>query len=85
MRALRPIYFAFGFAGLVVSLQRCQPAELDPEKAKPVDTTTNACTGKTKCTEMRSCTEARYYLAHCPNVEIDGDFDGEPCEEQWCH
>lgn len=85
MRALRPFLFALGSAGLLASLENCQPAEMDGEKPKTVDSTAYACSGKTKCSEMRSCAEARYYLAHCPNVEIDGDSDGEPCEEQWCH
>lgn len=42
------------------------------------------CEGKTRCTEMTSCAEARFYLAHCPGVKIDGDHDGVPCESQWC-
>lgn len=43
------------------------------------------CDGKVRCHEMKSCEEARYYLAHCPNVEIDGDGDGRPCEEMCGH
>ncbi|MGI9878351.1 cold shock domain-containing protein [Vibrio chagasii] len=42
------------------------------------------CEGKTYCSQMRSCDEAKFYLANCPNVKIDGDNDGEPCEMQWC-
>lgn len=48
------------------------------------DTTTYSCTGKTVCPEMKSCNEAMFYLKNCPDVEIDGDFDGIPCEEQHC-
>ncbi|WP_443083319.1 excalibur calcium-binding domain-containing protein [Vibrio sp. VPAP30] len=33
---------------------------------------------------MTSGHEAKFYLAHCPNVKIDGDRDGVPCEQQWC-
>ncbi|TLZ00944.1 MAG: excalibur calcium-binding domain-containing protein [Gammaproteobacteria bacterium] len=33
---------------------------------------------------MNSCAEAKYFLAHCPNVKMDGDHDGIPCERQWC-
>ncbi|MBP6719887.1 MAG: excalibur calcium-binding domain-containing protein [Rhodoferax sp.] len=33
---------------------------------------------------MRSCEEAKYFLAHCPGVKMDGDGDGIPCEEQLC-
>jgi hypothetical protein len=25
-----------------------------------------------------------FYLKHCPGVEIDGDHDGIPCEQQLC-
>lgn len=42
------------------------------------------CDGRTRCTQMRSCDEAKYFLAHCPTVKMDGDGDGIPCEDQWC-
>ena len=42
------------------------------------------CLGKTRCSEMRSCDEAMFYLDNCTGVEIDGDGDGIPCERQWC-
>jgi hypothetical protein len=42
------------------------------------------CDGRIYCSEMRSCAEAKYFLAHCPNVKMDGDHDGIPCERQWC-
>ncbi|WP_435546973.1 excalibur calcium-binding domain-containing protein [Desulfobacterium sp. N47] len=29
--------------------------------------------------------DARFYLKNCPNVQIDGDNDGVPCESQWCN
>ncbi|MCX8759367.1 excalibur calcium-binding domain-containing protein, partial [Vibrio parahaemolyticus] len=25
-----------------------------------------------------------FYLSNCPNVKIDGDNDGIPCESQFC-
>ncbi|MGJ7901301.1 cold shock domain-containing protein [Lysobacter sp. 1R34A] len=43
-----------------------------------------ACDGRSHCSQMTSCAEARYFLRHCPNTEMDGDGDGEPCEQQWC-
>lgn len=43
-----------------------------------------SCDGRTHCAQMRSCTEAKYYLANCPGVQMDGDGDGIPCEQQWC-
>ncbi len=42
------------------------------------------CTGKTRCSQINSCEEAKFYLRNCPGVEIDGDGDGIPCESQWC-
>lgn len=44
-----------------------------------------SCSGKVYCSEMTSCEEAKYYLANCPEVKIDGDGDGIPCESQWCN
>lgn len=42
------------------------------------------CDGRTKCSQMTSCDEAVYFLNHCPNTQMDGNHDGEPCEQQWC-
>lgn len=44
-----------------------------------------SCDGRTMCSQMTSCAEARYFLAHCPNTKMDGDNDGVPCERQWCN
>jgi hypothetical protein len=33
---------------------------------------------------MTSCAEARYFLANCPGVKMDGDNDGIPCELDHC-
>lgn len=43
------------------------------------------CRGKIYCSEMTSCAEAKFYLRNCPGVKIDGDYDGIPCEKQWCN
>lgn len=43
------------------------------------------CDGRTYCSQMTSCSEAKYFLSHCPSVKMDGDGDGIPCEEQWCN
>ena len=42
------------------------------------------CDGRTHCSQMTSCAEATYFLQHCPNPKMDGNNDGEPCEQQWC-
>lgn len=43
------------------------------------------CEGKTRCTEMASKEEAQFYLKNCPEVKIDGDGDGDACEDQFGH
>jgi cold shock CspA family protein len=43
------------------------------------------CDGRTHCSQMTSCAEAEFFLSNCPNVEMDGNHDGEPCERQWCN
>ena len=42
------------------------------------------CDGRTHCSQMTSCAEATYFLRNCPNVQMDGNNDGVPCEQQWC-
>jgi len=42
------------------------------------------CDGRTRCSQMTSCEEATFFLRNCPNVKMDGDGDGIPCEDQWC-
>jgi cold shock CspA family protein len=42
------------------------------------------CDGRTHCSQMTSCAEATFFLRNCPNVQMDGDYDGVPCEQQWC-
>lgn len=44
-----------------------------------------SCDARTHCSQMTSCEEARYFLIHCPGTQMDGDGDGEPCEQQWCN
>ena len=43
------------------------------------------CDGRTHCSQMSSCAEAKYFLNNCPGVKMDGDRDGVPCEQQWCN
>ena len=42
------------------------------------------CDGRTHCSQMTSCEEAKFFLRNCPNTKMDGDNDGIPCEQQWC-
>ena len=43
------------------------------------------CDGRQYCSEMDSYEEAEFFLEHCPNVKMDGDHDGIPCERQFNH
>jgi cold shock CspA family protein len=45
---------------------------------------TFTCDGRIHCSQMTSCAEAEFFLRNCPGVEMDGDHDGIPCEQQWC-
>lgn len=42
------------------------------------------CDGRQHCSQMTSCAEATFFLQNCPGVKMDGDGDGQPCEEQLC-
>lgn len=38
------------------------------------------CDGRQYCTQMNSRAEAEFFVRNCPNTKMDGDRDGEPCE-----
>lgn len=42
------------------------------------------CDGRKHCGQMTSCIEAKLFLKNCPGMEMDGDGDGIPCEQQLC-
>ena len=42
------------------------------------------CDGRKHCSQMGSCSEAKQFLNNCPGMEMDGDGDGIPCEQQLC-
>lgn len=50
----------------------------------PPATTQYRCDGRTRCSQMTSCDEAKFFLRNCPGTQMDGDSDGIPCEQQWC-
>jgi cold shock CspA family protein len=60
-----------------------QPLAAQPAAA--AESTTYRCDGRTHCSQMTSCAEAKFFLRNCPDVKMDGDRDGIPCEEQWCN
>tara|TARA_R100001377_G_scaffold82535_2_gene63006 strand:- start:388 stop:711 length:324 start_codon:yes stop_codon:yes gene_type:complete len=38
------------------------------------------CDGRRHCSQMNSRAEAVFFVRNCPNTLMDGDNDGEPCE-----
>jgi len=42
------------------------------------------CDGRTMCSQMTSCAEAKWFINNCPGTRMDGNHDGTPCEQQWC-
>lgn len=71
--------------GLVVSVSRSEVKNLKRLVQKGgTNSVKYSCQGKTHCSEMSSCEEAKFYLLNCPGVKIDGDSNGVPCEKQWC-
>ena len=42
------------------------------------------CDGRKHCSQMTSCSEAKLFLKNCPGMQMDGDGDGIPCEQQLC-
>ena len=62
------------------------PAPIERAKVEPSGAPRDGfrCDGRTYCSQMTSCAEAKYFLAHCPGVKMDGDGNGIPCEKQWC-
>ena len=48
--------------------------------APRANTSQFACDGRQYCSEMNSRAEAEYFTRYCPDVKMDGDGDGIPCE-----
>ena len=55
-----------------------------PERDDPPEESPYSCDGRTHCSQMTSCGEAKFFIENCPGTEMDGDNDGVPCERQWC-
>ncbi|MBB4013099.1 cold shock domain-containing protein [Niveibacterium umoris] len=60
------------------------PAHTSIEPAALSTSARLSCDGRTHCSQMTSCEEATYFLRNCPGVEMDGNHNGVPCEQQWC-
>lgn len=53
--------------------------EIEPDLPQPFQ-----CDGRTMCSQMHSCAEAKLFIKRCPGTKMDSDGDGVPCESQWC-
>ena len=65
-----------------------EPESFESESPTAVTSANNVafvCEGKQHCSEMRSCEEAQFYVANCPNTMMDGDGDGRACEDRCGH
>lgn len=62
-----------------------QSGQNPPARANPVASPIFKCDGRTRCSQMASCDEAKYFLKNCPGTKMDGDGNGIPCERQWCN
>lgn len=85
--ALAVVIGALGFSEYSRRASRGPDAAFAATPAAQADRSgapTFRCDGRTRCGQMTSCDEARYFLANCPGTEMDGDRDGIPCERQWC-
>lgn len=79
---------AYGYNEISSRLTKAEaPLGLSSESTVSIADSTRSpfhCDGRTRCTQMTSCAEATFFLKNCPGVQMDGDNDGVPCEEQWC-
>ena len=63
-----------------------QPAAASTRAATaPATQAAFRCDGRTHCSQMTSCAEAKWFINNCPGTKMDGNNDGIPCQEQWCN
>jgi cold shock CspA family protein len=60
------------------------PAGVVGAPGAPAPTPRFRCDGRTQCSEMTSCEEARFFLKNCAGAQLDPDNNGVPCEQEWC-
>ncbi|HNW03299.1 MAG TPA: cold shock domain-containing protein [Burkholderiaceae bacterium] len=75
-------YSHYALRAAQLQVQQAMPAaELSVPALAPADF---HCDGRKYCSQMTSCAEATRFLNNCPGMEMDGNRDGVPCEQQWC-
>lgn len=65
-------------------LSQQTPQPLITSTATPTPMFGRKCDGRTQCSQMTSCAEAKWFINNCPGTQMDGNHDGTPCEQQWC-
>ena len=58
--------------------------EYEEDEESEEDEENYVCDGRQYCSQMRSCSEAIFFIHNCPNTKMDGDGDDIPCERQLC-
>ncbi|MGH8061509.1 MAG: cold shock domain-containing protein [Pseudoxanthomonas sp.] len=76
---------AYGYSTFASKQAASAPMDSPAQATTPAPAQAFTCDGRTHCSQMTSCAEATYFLQHCPNTKMDGNGDGEPCEQQWCN
>jgi cold shock CspA family protein len=80
------LIFVYGISKMISPASKMEESWIEPPVLSSHSESSHSqeyyCAGKVYCSEMDSCEEARYYLHNCPDVKIDGDGDGMPCEQQ---
>ncbi len=73
-------------ARLYAAIQAPPRIQQPPANTTQVTNTTNyassnlRCDGRTRCSQMHSRAEAEWFVRNCPNTQMDGDGDLNPCE-----
>jgi cold shock CspA family protein len=82
----------WGYKEVTGRLSRSQLAEQPALPSTPAPApitlpslTSFSCDGRTYCSQMTSCAEAKWFINNCPGTKMDGNNDGIPCQEQWCN
>lgn len=74
-------YFVYG---KYQRYQLAQQSSVDIQSAAQVLVNSNPsgyrCDGRIHCSQMNSREEARWFVRNCPGTKMDGNNDGEPCE-----
>ena len=71
-------------ASAYLSSDTRESSEVSATQAQQPLLTNQRCDGRQYCSQMTSCAEATFFLKNCSGVQMDGNHDGVPCEQQWC-